>query len=188
VESGFTGTNGQQSDGLVNPPQGRNIDGLTPDSSLGSDTGRVLSGSSVDDSVDEDLDRVLVGQKVDDLKRMSDDPDGQELLSVVPSVHHQRVDETLDNGHTTLGELLLGVSTGGVGNVDGMLNVDVVDQGDVLDFDVISVPPSKELDGTLLSDLLDIRRDGSNSSGHLPKLLLGFCFEGERETEGGDYL
>ena len=52
---------------------------------------------------------------MDDLKRMSDDPDGQELLSVVPSVHHQRVDETLDNGHTTLGELLLGVSTGGVG-------------------------------------------------------------------------
>ena len=52
---------------------------------------------------------------MDDLKRMSDDPDGQKLLSVVPSVHHQRVDETLDDGHTALGELLLGVSTGGVG-------------------------------------------------------------------------
>ena len=52
---------------------------------------------------------------MNDLKRMSDDPDSQELLSVVPSVHHQRVDETLDDGHTALGELLLGVSAGGVG-------------------------------------------------------------------------
>jgi hypothetical protein len=61
------------------------------------------------------LDGVLVGQQVDDLESVGDDPDGQELLSVVPSVHHQRVDETLDDGHTALGELLLGVSAGGVG-------------------------------------------------------------------------
>jgi len=61
------------------------------------------------------LDGVLVGQQVDDLESVGDDPDGQELLSVVPSVHHQRVDETLDDGHTALGELLLGVSAGVVG-------------------------------------------------------------------------
>jgi hypothetical protein len=61
------------------------------------------------------LDGVLVGQQVDDLESVGDDPDGQELLSVVPSVHHQRVDETLDDRHTALGELLLGVSAGGVG-------------------------------------------------------------------------
>lgn len=51
---------------------------------------------------------------------------------------HLRVDQSLDNGHLALGELLLGVTTSGVGNVDGMLNVDVVNKGDVLDLNAIS--------------------------------------------------
>lgn len=44
-----------------------------------------------------------------------------------------RVDETLDNGHAALGELLLGVTASSVGNVDGMVDVDVVGERDVLD-------------------------------------------------------
>lgn len=63
---------------------------------------------------------------------------------------YSRVDETLDNGHAALGELLLGVTASSVGwlsamrswkpssallltNVNGMVDVDVVGKGDVLD-------------------------------------------------------
>jgi hypothetical protein len=129
VESGFTGlkekrknrsnlsgghsqvttyTNGQQGDGLVNPPQGRDIDGLTPDGSLGSDTGGVFTGTSVDNGVDENLDRVLVGQEVDDLESVSNDSDSQKLLSVVPSVHHQTVEKSIVSVQVTTG--LIGTS------------------------------------------------------------------------------
>lgn len=46
---------------------------------------------------------------------------------------NSRVDESLNDRHSSLGELLLGVSTSSVRHVDGMLHVDVVDEGDVLD-------------------------------------------------------
>ena len=55
AESGLTGTDGQEGDGLVDPPEGRDIDGLSPDGSLGTDSGRVLSGTGVDDGVNQDL-------------------------------------------------------------------------------------------------------------------------------------
>jgi hypothetical protein len=50
-----TYTDGQEGDGLVDPPEGRDIDGLSPDGSLGTDSGRVLSGTGVDDGVNQDL-------------------------------------------------------------------------------------------------------------------------------------
>jgi hypothetical protein len=55
VERGFSGTDGEEGDGLVYSSKGGNIDGLSSDCSLGSDSGRVLSGTGVDDGVDEDL-------------------------------------------------------------------------------------------------------------------------------------
>lgn len=84
-------TGGQERDRLVHPAQGGDIDGLTPDGSLGTDTCRVLTGTSVHDGVHEDLDRVLVGKEVDDLKCVGDDPEGKELLAVVAALHHQAV-------------------------------------------------------------------------------------------------
>jgi hypothetical protein len=39
----------------------------------------------------------------------------QKKLTVVAAVHHERVDETLNNGHPSLGELLLGVTASSVG-------------------------------------------------------------------------
>lgn len=48
---------------------------------------------------------------------------------------HSRVDQSLDNGHSSLGELLLGVSTGSVGDIDSVVDVDVVGKGDVFDLD-----------------------------------------------------
>lgn len=44
------------------------------------------------------------------------------------------VDQTLDNGHLRLFELLLGVSSSGMWEVDGMANLDVIGQGDILYF------------------------------------------------------
>lgn len=59
------------------------------------------------------------------------------LKSARPSRVDLRVDQSLDNGHSSLGELLLGVSTGSVGNVDGMVDIDVVGKGYVLDLDAV---------------------------------------------------
>ena len=46
-----------------------------------------------------------------------------------------RVDQSLDDRHSSLGELLLGISAGSVGDVDGVVDVDVVGERDVLDLD-----------------------------------------------------
>jgi len=45
------------------------------------------------------------------------------------------VNQALNNRHLCLLELLLGIATSGMGEVDGMANLDVVSQGDILDFD-----------------------------------------------------
>ena len=82
---------------------------------------------------------------------MSNDADSHELLSVVAAVHHHAsripqfsslppaifphrdapVDQTLNNRHLRLLELLLGITASGVGEVDGMTSLDVVGQRDV---------------------------------------------------------
>ena len=50
---------------------------------------------------------------------------------------NSRVNETLDNGHAALGELLLGVAASSVGDVDSVADVDVVSQRDVLDLNTV---------------------------------------------------
>jgi hypothetical protein len=61
-----------------------------------------------------------------DLESVSDNSDSHELLSVVAAVHHQGVGETLNDGALGLAESLLGISTGGVGDVDGSADLNVV--------------------------------------------------------------
>lgn len=58
---------------------------------------------------------------------------------------NSRVNETLDNGHAALGELLLGVTASSVGDVDSVADVDVVSQRDVLDLNTVmsAKAPSK---------------------------------------------
>lgn len=46
-----TYTDGQEGDSLVDSPQGRDVDSLSTDGTLGTDSGRVFSGTGVDDSV-----------------------------------------------------------------------------------------------------------------------------------------
>ena len=106
------------------------------------------------------LDGVLVGEEVDDLERVRDNADGKELLAVVAAVHHHAnqtsqfsslppttfplrdapVDQTLNNRHLRLLELLLGITASGVGKVDGVTDLDVIGEGDVLDFDTFVGP------------------------------------------------
>jgi hypothetical protein len=44
------------------------------------------------------LNGVLVGEKVDDLKSVLDNASSHKLLSVVATVHHEGVGETLNDG------------------------------------------------------------------------------------------
>ena len=66
-----------------------------------------------------------------------------------------RADETLDNGHLCLAELLAGISAGSVGQVRRLTDADVVGEGDVLDVDIGVLPLSEELD-TLVSERSDV--------------------------------
>ena len=65
AESGLTGADGQEGNGLVDTAERGDIDGLATDGTGGSDTGRVFAGTAVDNGVDGDLDGVLVGHDVD---------------------------------------------------------------------------------------------------------------------------
>ena len=84
-------------------------------------------------------------QKVDDLEAVLDDPDCQELLAVVAAVHHEGVDESLDDGALGLAETLGGEAAGGVGKELGH-DGDVVLQGEVGDDHVVAVPLVEQLD------------------------------------------
>jgi hypothetical protein len=133
----YTHSDGQQRNSLVHSPQRGHINSLPPHRTLRTNTRRVFTGARVHNGVNKDLNRVLVGQQVDDLERVCNDADGHELLAVVAALHHQAVDEALDDGHLGLFELLLGVTTCGVGEIDGVADLDVVGEGDVLDFDTV---------------------------------------------------
>ena len=61
---------------------------------------------------------------MDDLKGVLDDPHRQELLAVVPAVHHHGVGDALDDGALGLAEPLDLVAAGAVWKVLGVLLFD----------------------------------------------------------------
>lgn len=61
---------------------------------------------------------------MDDLERVLEDPDGHELLAVVPAVHHQRVGHSLNDGALGLAEPLGGITARAVGQKLGVLLLD----------------------------------------------------------------
>ena len=61
---------------------------------------------------------------MDDFKAVFDGPHGHELLSVVPPVHHEGVDQALHDGALGLAEPLGGVTAGAVRDVLGVLVLD----------------------------------------------------------------
>ena len=63
----------------------------------------------------------LSGEQVNDLEAVLDDPNGHELLAVVAAVHHEAVDQSLDDRALSLAEALGGVPAGAVGEVLGVL-------------------------------------------------------------------
>ena len=62
---------------------------------------------------------------------MSDDADSHKLLAVVATIHHEGVGEALDDGAIGLAKALDGITTGGVRDVNGGANLDVVAVGKV---------------------------------------------------------
>jgi hypothetical protein len=61
-----------------------------------------------------------------DLEAVGNNAHSHELLSVVAAVHHEGVGETLDDGALRLPESLDGISAGGVRDVDGGSDLDVI--------------------------------------------------------------
>jgi hypothetical protein len=57
---------------------------------------------------------------------MGDDADGHELFTVVATVHHEGVGETLDDWALGLSESLDSISASGVRDVDGCSDLDVI--------------------------------------------------------------
>lgn len=73
AEGGLAGTDGEESDGLVDAAKRGHIDGLATDGTGGTDTGAVFARTAVDDGIDGDLYGVLVRHDVDDLESVRDD-------------------------------------------------------------------------------------------------------------------
>lgn len=139
-----TYSSGEEIDSLIDSSQRRNINSLSSNSSLRSNTGRILTRSRVDDGIDNDLKWVLVSKQVNDLQSVLNDLDGLDLLSVVSSVHHERVDQSFNDGTLSLSESSLVVSTSSVRDVDEVfelfLDWNVVLQTDVRDLNIIERP------------------------------------------------
>jgi hypothetical protein len=57
---------------------------------------------------------------------VSDYSDSHQLLAVVSSVHHEGVGEALNDGTLCFSESLCGISACGMGDIDGLADLDVV--------------------------------------------------------------
>merc|ERR1712240_772336 len=129
-EGSLTSPGAQEPDGLVNPPQWRDVHNLTSDCSSPTNSCGIFTRSGVDDSIDHDLQWVLSSPKMNYLEAVLDDPHSHQLLAIVPSVHHQRVDQTLHNRALSFTETLCSVPASRVRKKLGilLLNCDVVRQ------------------------------------------------------------
>lgn len=144
TEGRLSRTGGEESDGRVDTSERRHIDRLSAHSARRANAGRVLTGTSVDDGVNQDLDGVGVREQVDDLESVGDNADSHQLLAVVATVHHERVDQTLNDGGLGLLEGLVLVAASSVGGVDRVAESNVVGQGDVLDLDLLGTVASEK--------------------------------------------
>ena len=118
-EGTVSSTLSDQRDSLVDSSERRNINGLSSDNTTRSDTGRVFASSSVLDGINNNLNRVLIGQKVNDFEGLLDDSDSHLLLTVVSTLHHHGVDESLNNWAGGLSESLLLVATSSMREIHG---------------------------------------------------------------------
>jgi hypothetical protein len=84
----------------------------------------------------------LVRKQVDDLKAVLDDAHSHKLLTGVAAVEHKGGHEALNDGASCLAESLGLVATSGVRQVHSvvLLHCNVVQQGDIIDFDLLEGP------------------------------------------------
>jgi hypothetical protein len=127
-ESRSTRTLSDEGDSLIDSSKRGNINGLSSNNTTRADTSRVLSGTTVLDGINKNLNRVLISQKVNNLKSLLDNSDSELLLTVVSTLHHHRVDESLNNGALGLSETLLLVTASSVRQVNSsrILESDVI--------------------------------------------------------------
>ena len=59
------------------------------------------------------------------------------VLVIIGLFLNAPVDQSLNNGHLGLLELLLGISSSGVGHVDSVSDLDVISEGDVLHLNAV---------------------------------------------------
>ena len=141
---------GEEAEGLVDSPHWGNIASLTTDGTANTNTGGIFASAAVLDSLDEDNDWVLTGGKVDEVEGLLDDPDGHDLLAGVTAVHHEVVNEPLDEWAVNLVESLVLISAGGVWDHNLLLLVDgnVVNESaiELVEINIAVSPLSKKLD------------------------------------------
>lgn len=88
----------------------------------------------LDDNINNNLNGVVVSQQMNNLHSMLDDPNSQEFLAIVSTVHHERVGQPLNNGALRLPEPLHRVPAGGVRHIRGVLGCrhsDIISQRNV---------------------------------------------------------
>lgn len=150
TEGAFTSTSGDQSDGLVDTAQGRNVHGLTTDSTSVTNTSGIFTSTAVGNSVNNNLDGVGVGQQVDDFHGLLDDAVSQQLLAVVATVHHHGVGQAFNDGAFGLAETLGGETTSRVGQEDLATKFHVVLQGNVVALDTFVGPLAEQFDNSVI--------------------------------------
>ena len=95
-------------------------------------------------------------KKVNDFEAVLHDANGQELLAVVATVHHQGVDETLNDGALGLAETLGSITSSTVWKIASVLlaDSDVILERDVRNADFVAAPTSEQLNIGLWLDWL----------------------------------
>ena len=112
-----------QVNSLVYSAERRNINGLSAHNTTRTDTSGVFAGAAISKRVYENLEWVEASEQVDKLKSLLDNLHGQLLLTVVSTTRdHYHVDETLNNWALNFLEFALLVATGGVRNINLLLD------------------------------------------------------------------
>mmetsp|Transcript_147321 Transcript_147321/g.257419 ORF Transcript_147321/g.257419 Transcript_147321/m.257419 type:complete len:217 (+) Transcript_147321:262-912(+) len=138
-ESSLARTSCDQIDGLVHTTKRADINGLPTHNTGGTNTGGILTGTSLGDGINQHLDGVLVSNQLNDLEGGLHMTDSHDLLTIVASMVHQSVGETLGDRALGLTETFLGPSLSGVRQVDVPLG-DVVLQAEVTDIHLSGGP------------------------------------------------
>merc|ERR1711881_302825 len=145
-EASFSRSCTEEPHGLIDSPQGSNIDSLSSNCTSTPDTCGIFTRTTVDDGVAQHLKGIFTSQQMNNLESMLDNSDSHQLLAIIPPVHHQGVSQTLHDGALRLSEALLGVPSSRMRQKDSMLLLDsyVVSETDVADLHLIWVPPAEQ--------------------------------------------